>query len=86
MAAWHSFICLLLPELLIFNKYVFNERALLKENSGAAALQAVPLGLMGHHHLPVERNTKLCKYRAVSHCRTCTPFLLLLGVSFLFQP
>lgn len=86
LALWHSCIRLLLPELLIFNKYVFNEEALLKENRGAAAAQAVPLGLMGHHHLPAERNIKLHKYRAVPHCRTCAPFFLLLGMSFLFPP
>lgn len=62
LAAWHSFICLLLPELLIFNTYFFNERVLLKENRGAAAPQTVPLGLMGHHHLPAERSIKLYSY------------------------
>lgn len=73
LAVWHSFIRLSLPELLIFNKYVFNEQALLKENRGAAAAQAVPLGVMGHHHLPAERNIKLYKYRAVPRCRTRAP-------------
>lgn len=55
LAARQSFICLLLPELLIFNKYSFNEQVLLEGSRVAAAA----LGLMGHHHLPAERSLKL---------------------------
>ena len=74
LAAWHSFIHLLLPKLLVFNKRFFNERVLLKENRGAAVAQAVPLGLMGHHHLPAERsiNTKLYPIAGHMHLSSCS--------------